>query len=328
MESREPSIRIDPNHEVTADLPRRCIACGYNLRGLGDEPRCPECGLLHVPASYRQQIWDLVDSGKWFFSEMFSPFRKRLPGWWWALDREGDVNRSFWVAGRNILLAAFIVFSTCAVFEALVVRQTQTWSGTDIDGKAVSDVLHRAEARLFRTIPHDHYAKRRRAWSGTTFSSRITFDPSAGFAGPGVLVLLLLCLVWLCPGCVGLWTQIRKDLPAFARAPRTIIAAANLESHRVVYTAMLSALWMMLDLILRWRIGTDYAVYGAAFWASAGVFYLVAALGWIGPLRSDYTAQLIRSRWHTLRIILMYAIVTPAFVVFTLSFAVLAWRNG
>jgi len=60
---------------------RPCLACGYDLFGLGDEPRCPECGLLNIPQGYRRQVWELVDSGKWFFSGPFAFFRKRPPGW-------------------------------------------------------------------------------------------------------------------------------------------------------------------------------------------------------------------------------------------------------
>src|SRR5947207_16013402 len=30
--------------EADADLDVRCCKCGYNLRGLGRESRCPECG--------------------------------------------------------------------------------------------------------------------------------------------------------------------------------------------------------------------------------------------------------------------------------------------
>ena len=32
---------------------------------------------------------------------------------------------------------------------------------------------------------------------------------------------------------------------------------------------------------------------------------------WVGPLRSDYTRQLIRSRIHLVRILIMYGLVAP-----------------
>ena len=33
---------------------------------------------------------------------------------------------------------------------------------------------------------------------------------------------------------------------------------------------------------------------------------------WIGLLRSDFTKQIVRSRWHAARIVWMYAILLPA----------------
>ena len=42
--------------------------------------------------------------------------------------------------------------------------------------------------------------------------------------------------------------------------------------------------------------------------------FLETALGWIGPLRSDYTSQLIRSRFHLVRIVVMYAVAIPMLV--------------
>lgn len=288
---------------------RRCIACGYNLRGLGEEPRCPECGLLHVPAHFRQQVWDLVDSGKWFFSGMFSPLAKRLPGWWWALDREGDVAKSFWVAARNIILAAIIIFVAAATADAWVVEQTQVVSGIDIDGSLVSDTPYRRNIGLFRSYEEETLGDRLYRWQITNIRvvTRIKFAPSISFVFPGIVAFVLACLVWLCPSCVGLWTQIRKGLPSFAKAPRTILAAANLESHRVMHNAFLVAMWMVIELLLRWSMG-DTDAYDQALVASVAGIYLIAALGWIGPLRSDYTRQLIRSRWHAARIIVMYAL--------------------
>ena len=320
-------------HGPSADADRRCIACGYNLRGLGEQPRCPECGLLHITDHFRQQVWDLVDSGKWFFSGLLTPFRKRLPGWWWALDREGDVSNSFRSVGKNILLSAIIIFSVAAVCDAFVVEQTRTISFLDGNGETVVSGWYRSEFGLLRSS-YDYEQNSNMTW--TTFRSRlppqsvvrINFAPSGAFIGPGTHMLLLACLMWLCPSCIGLWTQIRKGLPAFAKAPRTILAAANLESHRVVYNAVLSAIWMLFELMLRWRVGTNDATYKTAFLASVFGFYLIAAAGWVGPLRSDYTGQLVWSRWHALRIIFMYVIVAPPIVLLTINLAVFAWPYG
>ena len=88
---------------------RKCIACGYSLRGLGDERRCPECGLLNVPEGLRRQVQQLVDLKPWFFSSFLAPFEKRLPGWWWSLDRNDHLRRSFKFAGIHILVALLLV---------------------------------------------------------------------------------------------------------------------------------------------------------------------------------------------------------------------------
>ncbi len=38
---------------------------------------------------------------------------------------------------------------------------------------------------------------------------------------------------------------------------------------------------------------------------------VLGAAGWIGPLRSDYARQLVRSRLHATRIVVMYAAILP-----------------
>ena len=115
----------DRRPDLPPETPRHCLACGYNLFGLGEEPRCPECGLRHVPSVYREQVWELVDSGKWFFSGFFTPWRKRLPGWWWALDRPGDLRRSFRFAVVRVLISTVLILVFVAAADA--VRIEITW---------------------------------------------------------------------------------------------------------------------------------------------------------------------------------------------------------
>ena len=55
---------------------------------------------------------------------------------------------------------------------------------------------------------------------------------------------------------------------------------------------------------------------------SQGMFIVIALLGvlnWVGPLRSDYTRQLIRSRFHAGRILLMYGVVFPFLIIFAVG---------
>lgn len=141
---------------------------------------------------------------------------------------------------------------------------------------------------------------------------------------------LWIILIWAVPTFVGICTQIRRGLPAFARAPRTITAAANYESHRLIYLSLLMLIFLAVEAALRWytiiadgmtlnplaKIGMPSAwmVILATTMGMQGLISLFGACGWIGPFRSDYTRQLIRSRFHVFRMIVMYALLLPVFI--------------
>lgn len=118
---------------------RKCIACGYNLRGLGDEPRCPECGLLNVPDALRKQVQQLIDLKPWFFSPFLAPFEKQLPGWWWSLDREDDVRRSFKFAGIHVLVALFLVVPAGIIADSILVESTTQHVLTELTNPSVKE---------------------------------------------------------------------------------------------------------------------------------------------------------------------------------------------
>lgn len=318
---------------------RCCVACRYDLFGLGDEPRCPECGLVNVPDAFRKAVWKLVDSGRWFFSNIFRPFQKRPPGWWWSLDRENDLSRSFKFAGAHALATVVLILCVGLVGDAFRVEQTWSYAypvpmtGSQptinlfttvnvigLGGKTLRSV-ERVEEVAASTLSSAAYGWRIR-------SARIVIEPpsvSAVWTCGWVVGWTLLS--WFTLATVGLWTQIRTGLPRFANAPRTIIAASNYESHRMGYVALLFLLWAILESSLRltvFRFNALWDLYPAHFlplWGSIGTF---AAIGWVGPLRSDYTRQLIRSRAHAVRVILMYAVGFPIALTGAIAFLVVA----
>ena len=298
---------------------RRCVACGYDLRGSGDEPRCPECGLLNIPAGYRQQVWDLVDSGRWFFSGFFAPFRKRLPGWWWALDRERDVRRSFRAVLRNVVVVALIVTVCGALGDAVEVEVSERDIYTDASGANIEcGGFAHASRLLGRSAWYEHdfcyrhpdsKTQARFVSHGRVAESSVKFDPSWGFVEPCVGIVLWAILVWAIPTTIGLLSQVRRNLPAFARAPRTILAAANYESHRMVFFAAAVGIWMIAERML----SVQSPEGGSEVCRVLGLYAITVygGVGWIGGLRSDYTHQLIRSPFHAGRIIIMYALLLP-----------------
>lgn len=310
--------------EPQLDHPHRCLGCGYSLTGLPDPPRCPECGLLNIPDGYRKQVWDLVDSGKWFFSPMFRPFQKRPPGWWWALDRDGDVRRSYRFLFKNLLIATTVVLVVCGITYGFVRERTDKYTVFDLEMPS-SIPLYKGVSITRDGLPGEDLAAqtlstpdwRRTGGPGrqTTqiASTRIVFIPSHLTWVAGAQQSLWLALIWVIPSLVGVWTQIRKGLPEYALARRTIVAACNYESHRLIYLAVASATLVLADMVLRLAVDWGYSlrVYVVVTNISTPLIPLFAAAGWIGPLRSDFTKQLVRSRLHLSRIIFMYAFLFP-----------------
>lgn len=323
----------DPESSITnqppgdPSIPHRCVACGYDLRGLGEEPRCPECGLLNIPEGLRKQVWEFVDSRRWFYSGFFTPWRKRPPGWWWALDRPGDVKRSFGCLVAHVLIASALIFALSVAGNSILVETridySYRWSNQPnsswLDGGSIK---MRESFRGFVGEREDNVdADRIQDYDPTTgaqtvyqtkISRRLVFDLHYGDLTSPLTWIIFALVIWAGPAVIGIWTQIRRGLPSFARAPRTIIAAANLEGHRLTYFALCGGLALGVDIVRRLALGnlpydTDQALF-VLLWGTPLFF---AGAGWIGPLRSDHTRQLIRSRFHLVRILLMYAILFP-----------------
>lgn len=322
-----------PPPEADPGSARHCVACDYNLFGLGDEPRCPECGLMNITDGFRREVWALVDSGKWFFSGFLSPFKKRPPGWWWALDRPGDVRRSFKFAAACVVASFLIVLAAFAVAGATVTVRTARYSIVSYS-ESYSEAVRPAgtwvlavdafgmPVRVEDTVGRANRGEATIPCGGTC---HVELEPSLAFLGPFAVTCTLIFSLWAGPALVGLWTQIRKGLPAFARAPRTIIAASNYEAHRLMYLAALALLWAGVVVLTRdglcsWPQTSPFRIL-LSYWALMLVLAILGAAGWVGPLRSDYTKQLVQSRLHAARVILMYAVALPALA------AVAAIRN-
>lgn len=281
--------------------------------------------MLNVPEEYRQQVWELVDRRRWFYSGMFRPFAKRPPGWWWSLDRPGDVRKSIKIAARNVFICAGLIMGGGLWADAIKLERTTTyiyWQNNTVFGAIdVSRVglegVRNYDLRRRRILPLSYSAKPpENSGTGKT-TIRAIFLPDLHMALTLCGWTVLAISVWFFPATVGLWTQIRKGLPQFARAPRTIIAASFLESHRLIYVALFFVLCLAVETTLRmtvWPSAHYYWVVGL------GQFVLLAftLAWWIGPLRSDYTRQLVRSRKHAHRIIVMYVVALPFLTVASL----------
>ena len=322
------------NEQPTAVHPH-CVECGYDLHGLGEAVRCPECGRVNVPEAYRREVWELVDRGRWFFSSPFQLFRKRPPGWWWSLDRPGDVRRSYRYAATCLIISTSVLCVTVALGDCLACKSQ--WSYMYMHPDPISVETLKKDVYEYRIglcgILRDYRVytievplpKKAPARRGTLTVAALRFLPSWGSIIPCLLIVPALLATWFGPALVGLCTQIRKGLPRFARAPATVVAACNYEAHRLVYVSILTAAWVVLDVLLRrpvaqWNAGVTgvapVVAVIAALMVPAFLIMLYGALGWVGALRSDFTKMLIQSRWHATRIILMYAIGLPLVTLF------------
>jgi cytochrome c-type biogenesis protein CcmH/NrfF len=312
----------------TASQGRRCAACKYDLTGLEGDLRCPECGLQNIPEGFRQRIWDDIDSGKRFHAGPFAFFRKRPPEWWWALDRPDDLRRSTWYALRTLLFTFIVVTGAVVAADSVCYRSNVAWSTPAAAGQP---------ARYWR-----HESITRDMWVGTYWNYTPISQAEAASrpGGPGKYCAIrprfqpeLICFTWLVPvmawclpGWVGLWTQHRRRMPQYAKPAHTVLAATNYEVYRLWYTSGAIVLFLALDVLGR----ADWAVsLREAEWITAVLTILyclpaaLAMLGWIGPLRSDDTGQLILSRGHALRIFTMYVVPLPVIAAFTILLFIL-----
>jgi hypothetical protein len=126
------------------------------------------------------------------------------------------------------------------------------------------------------------------------------------------IVSTLVVMIWVILTQLGMWTQIRRGLPAFARARRTIMAAANCESCKLPFQALVVALGLAAETAVRLAL-PDPQLRSHTVLLSVLIPFMVGLIlaSWISPLRSDFTRQLIGSRGHAVRMYVMYVLIFP-----------------
>lgn len=112
--------------------------------------------------------------------------------------------------------------------------------------------------------------------------------------------------LWFLPATAGILSQVRKGLPAHARPRRTIFCATLYEAHRLVHLALVVVIGVAVNTLLRYFQPGSYHTATSAL-ALYGALFIFGSAAWIGPLRSDYTRQLIQSRLQAFRIVVFYA---------------------
>ena len=303
----------------------KCIYCAYDLSGLPDGTRCPECGRQSIPEAFRREVQEIFDSPRRLYREALRVFSKHPPGWYWSLDRPGDVGRSFRLAMVNIAVCGAVLLGAWLIANAFTMRKiTDTYYD---DPQGIAPPLHinryttdynalnaRVDTELEEYVPLQSIGELIQARNYRGASNKFVHFRGwhlgnwTGFA----FAFALLTTMWLLLTQVGMWTQIRRGLPKYARAGRTIIAAANCESCRLPVQAGVLVLWLAVETAVRLALPDAYrqslAVIFGVFLPVAGIVVLAF---WISPLRSDVTRQFIRSRLHALRMFVMYVLFFP-----------------
>ena len=316
-----------------------CLYCAYNLTGLAEGTRCPECGMVSVPEALRKEVWGIVDSKRRRWALMAHPLAKHPPGWWWSLDRPGDVRWSISLLVRNLVLCLMIILSAFVAADSVVVEWRRLVEHYDQADPRAQTCCWYEDITLYgllaRVVALEHSASHRYTQSFNSMmrsarspamrrivTCRVRWCWSFEILEGTAAVWVWLLLVWAYVAQVGLWTQIRQGMPDFARPPRTIIAAANVQSCKLIFMAILVTVACGVEVVSRWACDGQWSRgYALVVYGGVGGLALAAAAMWVGALRSDFTRQLIRSRIHAARIIVMYALAFPAVTTLAIVFA-------
>jgi hypothetical protein len=302
-----------------------CIYCAYDLTGLPDEARCPECGRQSIPTTIRQEVQEVFDSPRRLYREALRVVGKHPPGWYWSLDRPGDLRRSFRFALINLMVCFAIAGGAWVLADSLGVESVTMRHMVDPTGNTPAvltqqyrfiDGVFGQTGEYVDETPREYRSGFRMPPGFTTVRSSTSSIRWRFLRGDQWLLALfpaawIVCM-WLLVVPAGMWTQIRKGLPRFAVARRTVVAAGNAETCRLPLQGLIVALVVALESVARLTL-CDAAPN--ALITLRILLQLLMAGGvcafWIGPLRSDYSGQLIRTRLHAVRMYLMYVLILP-----------------
>ena len=236
-----------------------CLYCGYDRTGLDEDRRCPECGLRSVPEEFRRETQAVFDSRRRLYREGLRWFSKHPPGWFWSLDRPGDLRRSVWLVGMNIVLCLLIINAGVILGDLCwlrIVHEGAWYNPTDPAAPVVAAYRHTAYLGFaFRVRSEDAYnfdqwrdqppgyALR---WSLT---ARPIWNGSPRWHPVALIVPTWLVMVYVFLAFGGICSQLRKGLPSYARPLTSVTVAVNAASCRLPMQAASCLLLVAVEVV-------------------------------------------------------------------------------
>jgi hypothetical protein len=294
--------------DADATLPRGsiCVYCGYDLTGSTDTLACPECGRISTVDAVRGETHALFDQPVRLYREALRFWSKHPPGWFWSLDRDGDVRRSRILLAINVMLVFAIVTGGWLVACSCVVTVTGTERHLDPAG-IEPPLLTRETTRRYGALGttllnHNYFPEHDRDLTVLTYDYAEKHEvawalPQDGKGLWGLGIATWLVVNWFLVGQLGFLTQNLFPCHATQRPDRTVAAAVNAESCRLPAQAMVLALLLAVDAAVRVLLPAGH------FREHRMIVAILIPLGialvwshWICPLRSDSLGMLVPTR--------------------------------
>ncbi|MCB9851004.1 MAG: hypothetical protein H6817_09920, partial [Phycisphaerales bacterium] len=208
----------DTAHEKLADESQgKCLYCAYDLTGIPDDANCPECGRQNIPTAFRREVQDIFDSPLRLYREAFRIIGKHPPGWYWSLDRPGDVARSFRLAILNIVLCFVILGGAWIAANAYVVRVTEdtyyVLTGTTAPVHAYVDIVDVGPFGSFTEFLSTNYLDENQLPNAIVVRTKTSVTRERRFRGftvessePLISPAMLLTAIWMTITQLGMWT--------------------------------------------------------------------------------------------------------------------------